>query len=200
MISLAIPVYEMPNKDFFLERCLNSIRSQSYQDFEIVITENGKGMASNTNEAIRQSKGDLIKILYMDDYLAHKDALKKIVEGFKGYWLATGCLHDSNSKSELFNPHYPSYNDEIHLGKNTIGSPSVVTIKNGLDMYFDESMTWLLDCDFYRRLHDKYGEPTLLNDMNVAIGVGQHQATHIMGDEIKINEHEYMQKKYDTTK
>src|ERR1700740_3538057 len=111
MISIAIPVHNMDKKDFFLKRCLDSIRMQTYQDYEIVITEHGK-MAENTNEAIKRSKGDLIKILYMDDYLAHKDSLQRIVDAFKGNWLATGCIHDSNHGSELFNPHYPTYNDD----------------------------------------------------------------------------------------
>lgn len=194
MISIAIPVYDMPNKDFFLKRCLDSIRSQTYQDYEIIMTEAGK-MAENTNEAIKRSKGDLIKILYMDDYFAHKDALKRIVEAFKGIWLATGCVHD-NGKDELYSPHYASWNDEIGTGKNTIGSPSVITIKNGLDMYFDENMSWLLDCDFYERMSFKYGDPDIINDINVAIGIGDHQMTHILTDTEKLSEHKYIHEKY----
>lgn len=195
-ISIAIPTHNMPQKDFFLERCLRSIRDQSFTDYEIVITEKGK-MAENTNEAIRQCNGELIKILYMDDYLAHKDSLRVIVDNFKGNWLATGCVHDSVHYESLFNPHYPSYNEEIYLGKNTIGSPSVVTIRRGLNMWFDEKMTWLLDCDFYERLYLKYGEPDILNNINVIIGVGEHQMTHQLSDQLKINEHEYMLKKYE---
>lgn len=197
-ISIAIPIYNMRDRDFFLKRCLDSIYQQTFKDFEIVITEKGQ-MAENTNAAIRASKGDLIKILYMDDYFAHKDALQRIVDSFEGNWLATGCVHDSSRNSELFNPHYPSYNDQIHLGHNTIGSPSVTTIKNGLDIYFDETMTWLLDCDFYKRIYEQYGSPVLLNDINVVMGLGEHQATHILTDTLKLKEHEYMQKKYDTT-
>lgn len=192
-VSIAIPVYDMPNKDFFLNRCLKSIRLQSFQDYEIVIAEGGKGMAGNTNKAIRQSNGELIKILYMDDYFANKDALKRIVESFKGNWLATGCCHDDGIK--VFNDHIPTYNDHIHIGNNTIGSPSVVTIKNGLDIYFDESMTWLLDCDFYKRLNDTYGAPTLLNDINVVIGTGDHQTTHMLSDAEKLREVEYTRNK-----
>ena len=36
----------MPNKDFFLDRCLKSILEQTYKNYEIIITENGK-MAEN---------------------------------------------------------------------------------------------------------------------------------------------------------
>lgn len=196
LVSIAIPIYDMPNKDFFLKRCLDSIREQTYTNYEIVITEKGK-MAENTNAAIKESTGDIIKIMYMDDYFAHPDALKRIVEAFNGNWLVTGCMHDSQDNPDLFNPHFATYNDQIHTGANTIGSPSVVTIKNGLDIYFDEEMTWLLDCDFYKRINDKYGAPVILDNINVIIGVGDHQMTHLMGDEVKYNEHEYMLKKYE---
>ena len=64
-ISIAIPVYNMENKDFFLKRCLDSIKSQTFHDYEIVITEKEGGMAINTNEAIRNCKGKFIKILYI---------------------------------------------------------------------------------------------------------------------------------------
>jgi len=185
MISIAIPVYEMKNKDFFLERCLDSIRIQSYQDWEIVITEKGK-MAKNTNEALKQSTGDLIKVLFMDDYFAHKDALKNIVESFTGNWLITGC--DTN-------PH-PYWTDDIITGNNKLGSPSCLTIKNGLGMYFDESMSWLLDCDFYKRMNDKYGIPTILDSVNVNIGIHDGQATNILTDKEKQNEHKYLYEKY----
>lgn len=192
MISIVIPVYDMKNKDFFLNRCLESIRTQTYQDYEIVIVEKGLGMAGNTNEGIRQAKGDLIKILFMDDFLAHKNSLKSVVENFKSNWLVTGCICDN-----LTGKHFPTYSDDIETGNNTIGSPSVLTIKKGLDIYFDEEMSWLLDCDFYKRLYTKYREPVILNDINVCIGIHDGQMTNILTDEQKLAEHKYMKNKYD---
>lgn len=185
IISIAIPVYNMPNKDFFLERCLNSIREQTYQNYEIVMTEEGK-MAENTNAAIKKSIGKFIKILYMDDYFAHKNALRRIVESFTGDWMITGC--DNNPK--------PYWTDDIHTGNNKLGSPSCLTIKNKDPLLFDENLGWLLDADYYKRMYKKYGPPTILNDINIIIGVGEHQATNLMGDKIKIKEQEYLQKKY----
>lgn len=191
-VSIAIPIHKMMNFDFFLDRCLASIREQSFQDYELVITENPNGMAANTNEAIKRSTGDLIKILYMDDYFADKHALQRIVDAFKGNWMATGCEHDNGKRC---NPHKASF-DGIPNGQNTIGSPSVITIKNGLDVYFDEKMTWLLDVDFYKRLNEKFGPPEILDDINVVIGVGDHQMTHILSDELKANEEQYLKQKY----
>ena len=96
MISVCIPIHNMKNKDFFLKRALDSIKKQTYKDYEIVITEDGK-MAENTNSAIKKAKGDIIKILYMDDYLISEDALQHIADNLKDGWLATGCVHDDGT-------------------------------------------------------------------------------------------------------
>ena len=75
MISICIPYYpQMKNADFFMKRCLDSIEKQTYKDYEIVITDQGK-MAENTNTAIKQAKGEIIKILFMDDYLKDENRI-----------------------------------------------------------------------------------------------------------------------------
>jgi glycosyltransferase involved in cell wall biosynthesis len=209
-ISIALPIHKMSRANYFLVRCLDSIIQQSFEDFEVVITDNSdddelykiirtygmkisyyrnprKGMAQNTNEAIKRSKGELIKIIYMDDYFAHEDALKEIVESFKGHWLISPT--DDNR--------HPRYTTNIHVGNNKLGSPSALTILNKDPMLFDEEMTWLLDCDYYRRMFDKYGAPVILKKVNVNLGVGRHQMTHILTDEEKLLEHRYMKNKYE---
>ena len=217
-MTIAIPTSDMADKYNLFKRCLDSLWNQSFQDFEIVVTDNSeddviericdwyktgisyyrnpiKGMAQNTNEAIRRSKGQLIKVLYMDDYLAHNDSLTFIVNTFTKGWLVTGCLHNYNGKPQ--NPHQAMYNDKIYTGNNTIGSPSVLTIENKNPLLFDEKMMWMLDVDYYYHLYQRYGEPTILDDLNVVIGVHEGQATFTMGDERKAWEQDYIMKKYE---
>lgn len=216
-MTVCIPTSDMADKYNLFKRCLDSLWNQSFQDFEIVVTDNSeddvvekicnwyqtgiryyrnpiKGMAQNTNEAIKRSEGQLIKILYMDDYLAHDDALTFIWNIFTKGWLVTGCLHDY--KGKIHNPHHAMYNNKIYTGNNTIGSPSVLTIENKNPIFFDEKMTWLLDCDYFHRLHERYGEPTILDDLNVIIGLHEGQATHTMGEDRKAREYEYITEKY----
>lgn len=174
--------------------------SQTFKDFEIVITQEGK-MAENTNAAMKKARGTLIKILYMDDYLAYPEALQVIVDNFKevDQWLATGCLHQSSDGDyyeDPHSPHYPEYTQDIHTGNNRIGSPSVVTFRNEGHLLFDENMSWLLDADLYKRYYEKYGKPKILNDLNVVIGIGSHQSTHILSTKEKTSEHEYLNIKY----
>lgn len=220
MISIAIPTSNMENKEGLFTRCLESLWMQVYQDFEIVVTDDSTddgiqkvcdfyktgiryyrntacmGMARNTNEAIKRSKGELIKILYMDDFLAHDRSLLKIVNNFDGKWLVTACTHIKSGENFTHSIHFPKYSDDIHTGNNTIGSPSVLTIKNINPLLFDENMTWLLDCDYYKRMYDKFGEPNIINDINVVIGLHDAQATHTMGEERKLQEFDYITKKY----
>lgn len=218
-LSVAIPTHSMLLADYFFKRCLDSLWNQSFQDFEIVVTDNSeddsiekicewyktgiryyrnpnKGMAQNTNEAIRCSEGEFIKILYMDDYMAHDEALLRIIKKLNNGWLVTGCTHTINGE-DFFKPHIPKYSENIHLGNNTIGSPSVLTIKNEDPILFDEEMTWLLDCDYYRRMYEKYGEPTILKDINVVMGIHDGQATNTMGDQRKLQENIYIRNKYE---
>lgn len=220
-ISICIPTYEMGGKGKdVLKRNFDIFLTQTYKDFEVVISDNSeddeiqnlctqseysslpinyfknprKGMAQNTNSAIQNAKGEIIKILYMDDFLAHENSLKEIANNFAGNWMVTGCEHYDGIKR--YNPHYPTYNNRIHTGKNTIGSPSVLSIKNKDVQLFDENMTWLLDCDYYKRMYDKYGKPTILNEINVVIGTGKHQMTNILSKKAKRKERYYIAKKY----
>lgn len=218
-ISIAIPTHEMENGEYFFKRCMDSCWDQTFQDFEIVVTDNSdnnvienlcekwyktgvkyfrnprKGMAPNTNEAIKKSTGDLIKILYMDDYLIHNQVLEKIVRYFKGHWLVTGCTHTTRGKY-FFDNHIPHYSEDIHTGHNTIGSPSVLTIKNENPLLFDEEMQWVLDCDYYRRMYDLYGKPVVLKEICTAIGLHEGQITNLLSNDQKISEINYSIKKY----
>ena len=194
-ISVCIPTHDIPERGFFLDRLMESLEKQTFQDFEVVVTEEG-AMAHNTNEAIKKAKGDIVKILFMDDYLYSPFALQHIHHNFRKGWLVSGCIQDEGS---LHSPHSPSYNDDMLAGKNTIGSPSVLAFENNDPLLFDEELSWLLDCDLYHRLHKRYGGPTIIDYVDVAIGVGPHQTTNTMSEEAKQKEHEYLQHKYGTS-
>lgn len=220
-LTVAIPTHKMEGGPEFLRHSLKKLRQQRFKDFETVVSDNSdddeienvckefpelnilyqkygvKGMAQNTNNAIRLAHSEIVKILYLDDFLLTEDALTEIVEAFtpEVKWLVTGCAHTIDGEN-YERPHYPSYNRDIHLGNNTIGSPSVLTIRKNGCLFFDEKLTWLLDCDLYRRYFDTYGYPKLVNSLGVIIRQGQHQVTHLLSDERKKEEEVYMSKKF----
>lgn len=196
MISIVIPTYEMHGQGVeMLRRCISSIHSQTYTDYEIIVSDNSendlikkmcedivlyvrnpiKGICANTNNAMRLATGDLIKILNQDDYLAHPYALQDIDDNFEGQWLIAGCDNNIN----------PYYTGDIHQGNNKLGGPSVLTIRNKDVLFFDESLTWLFDCDYYKKMYATYGAPKILNGVNVCIGIGDHQVTSVLGIDIK---------------
>lgn len=196
-ISICIPTYEMHGVGpQMLSRCLDSVNRQSFKDIEIIVSDNSKdngvydvcrsypvrylrnpiiGMAANTNNGIKKAQGELIKILYQDDYLA-PDSLKDISDVFgpKTSWLIQAC---SNNPKPFFSK-----------SENTLGSPSVLTIRNKDPLLFDEDLSWVLDLDYYKRMFDLYGQPKILNKVGVIMGLGAWQHTYHMSDEDKINE------------
>lgn len=187
-ISICVPTHKFENQEFFLNRLLESVRSQTFQDFEIVVTYDGK-MAENTNSAIKKATGQLVKILYTDDWLAHPKALQDIIDNFDftDEWLITGAST---------NPH-PYWTDDIETGNNKLGSPSALTMRRSSAMMFDERMSWLLDCDLYKRMYEKYGEPKIIDGVGVNLGIGSHQMTNILTDEEKLSEFKLIKKKYE---
>lgn len=183
-LSIVIPTHNIPERGEFLQRSLDMLDRQTFRDFEIIITSTGLTMAENINAGIRQAKGELIKFLFMDDMLAHEDALQDIVDNFEGEWMFTAS--SNNLK--------PRYTDDIHLGNNKLGSPSALTILNRDSILFNESMTWLVDCDYYKLMNSLYGEPKIFDGVGVIIGEGPHQETNKIPQEVKDRELEYMKK------
>ena len=153
-------------------------------------------MPVNSNRAIESARGELVKILYMDDYFTDKNSLQIIVNAFtpSTKWLVTGCLH--NDGYEEKNPHEPYYSPDIFKGKNTIGSPSVLTMRKESAIYFDPKLSFMLDCDLYKRLHKLYGEPTIVRTPNVVIGIHEGQTSHLMPAYDKQWEIDYTIKKH----
>jgi hypothetical protein len=195
--------------DIFLKHSFDILLSQTFKDFNVVISDHsesdiienlckeyqgklnisyyrntiGRGSSSaNINNAINKADGTLIKVLFQDDFLYHEKSLEEIVNAFdmsKDSWLVTACTH-SKDGVHFFNPFYPTYNDKIYLGKNTISSPSVLTIKNDHPLLFDEKLLWLMDCDYYERCYRAFGAPHIVNTINVVNRVGDHQVTNTM--------------------
>lgn len=199
-ISVCVPIHDMKNGDYFLWRLVQSLMSQTFKDYELVITQDGL-MAANTNAGIKKARGELVKILYLDDYFAHENALQEIVDNFtaEDHWLVTGCVHqkvEADYYEDPHSPHIPLYTNDIHTGNNAIGSPSVLTFRRDGGLLFDENMSWLLDCDLYKRYFTEYGPPKTLEDLNVIIGVGDHQTTYKLSNKEKLSEHNYLHGKY----
>lgn len=213
-ITICIPVCEQRGYGYDnLKRLLESIKEQTYKDYDVVVSDNSTyfakdkmkkicdeydfvkyihnpiiGMSENTNNAIKNATGEYIKLMYQDDWFATTNALEEIIDEQEGqYWTIVGANN---------NPQ-PYWTDDIETGNNKLGSPSALFMKNEDPILFDEPMTWLLDCDYYRRLYDKYGEPKILSGAYINIGTGEHQVTNTLTAEEKEKEVNYLKTKYE---
>jgi len=210
----------------FLKQSFDILTNQTLKDFDVVISDHSKNnlienlcaeykdklkmhyyknpqnignSSANINNAIKKASGKLIKILFQDDFLFHEKALEEIARNFnieKDEWLVTACIHSKDGVN-FFRPFFPKYNRLIHLGKNTISSPSVLTIRNESPLLFDENLIWLMDCDYYKKCYNKFGKPKILNEINVVNRIGEHQVSRSIVNIItKLKETIYLIKKY----
>jgi len=112
IFSIVIPTYEFNGKGVeYLNHNLNIIKSQTFQNFEIIITddsqnddiknlvefwktelnikyfknnrENFKSHSKNVNNGLENSNGDWIKILFQDDFLYDENSLMNQVNFIK---------------------------------------------------------------------------------------------------------------------
>lgn len=226
-VSIAIPCYEMHGKgDIFLRNSLEIISKQTYKNIEVVISDHSQtdiiknevklwsdklnikhiksnykrgSSSANINTAINNCTGDLIKIIFQDDFLFHENSIELTVNAFdmNKSWLVSTCTH-TNDGVNFFNVHTPRWNDLIHRGINTISSPSVITIKKDVDLRFDEEFIWLMDVELYKRLYIKYGPPIILNEVTVVNRLWEKQLTNTITQERKNQEVNRLIKQYET--
>jgi glycosyltransferase involved in cell wall biosynthesis len=226
-LSICIPTYEMKGNGVkFLEYSFKKLTNQTFKNFEIVISDHSSdeeiknlcvkykdilnivyfknidnvgNSSANVNNAIKHASGKIIKFLFQDDFLYNEDSLEITVSNFdfkKDKWLVSRCEHSIDGIS-FFRDFKPHYNENIHLGINTISSPSVLTVLNDEPFLFDENLICLMDCDYYKRCFQKYGEPKILNVITVVNRVGDHQVSNtIVNAELQIKELKYIKEKF----
>lgn len=218
-VSVCIPTWEQYGRGVeFLKNNLTKISQQNYKNFEVVISDHsqtddieklcnefgnnfelnyfrnvesrGNGPA-NTNNSIKKAKGDIIKIMFQDDFFYTESALSVIVKKFtdsQTKWIVNGCNHTHDDGKTFSNFMVPYWNDNIVTGTNTISSPSVLSFLNQESVFFDEELVMLMDCEMYYQLFKKYGLPTIIPDTLVTNRMHQHQISSMynknMWDEI----------------
>jgi glycosyltransferase involved in cell wall biosynthesis len=189
LISICIPGYEMNSKgSLFLNQLLQTIQKQTYKEFEIIISDHSENnslfdtvnlfknlnivifknghmrgsSSANINSAIKRASGDIIKIMFQDDFFVSVKALEKIITlPYDKHWGVCGCVHAKGNVENFYNRLVPYWQDGIKRGVNTLGGPSSIFLRK-TDVVFDERLLWFMDTDYYYRLFQKYGEPFII--------------------------------------
>ena len=137
-ISICIPAYECGGKGVsYLRTLLDSIEKQTYEVFEIVISDHSKSDAletlcntyslpihhhyninnrgsceANLNNAVRLASGDYIKPMLQDDYFYGPSSLELMVNSLQNTdkkWVAAHTMHCTEEQQDsLHSPHPPT--------------------------------------------------------------------------------------------
>jgi glycosyltransferase involved in cell wall biosynthesis len=233
-VSVAVPVFEYYGRGVeVLDDMLRTISYQTMKDVEVVISdhsknsdienycnenkynlninylrnENGRGNpAINTNHAIDNCKGEIIKVFQQDDFLFDTEALEIMYREMTNSpqkWFVCGAIHTRDDGHSFFHPMLPRWDDRLILEdqRNFIGGVSVLSIKNEVKTRFDSNVRMLLDVDFYYNSMLNYGMPILYQDVLVANRVRDNCTlmSEVSAEEV-IEEFKYCHKKYGIVK
>lgn len=224
--SIVIPTYGYNGRGAeFLAHNLKKIKEQLFTDYEVVISDHseddtiktvvdnwggsapltyvrcdfGRGMISpNLNNGLRHCRGEWIKVLFQDDFLYNEYAL--LCQSFHigqcaEKWYMTRFVH-SNDGESFYRDMTPVWNDQIYLGNNTLGCPSGLTMLNQRDLNFDESLNWLVDCDFYMYMEERFGLPGIIPYITTVNRTWGKRLTDTIPNDIRERELLIMKQRY----
>lgn len=225
-ISICIPTWEQyGNGPKFLKHLLDTITKQTYSNFNVIISDHSLNedilnlcrsykdtldilyiknknylgnSPANTNNCILNSDGEIIKIMFQDDFFYDDRAMELISKEFKDEncnWLVSGCNHTYDNGKTYTNQMTPSWNDRIVIGVNTISSPSVLSFRKKSNVLFDQNLTMLMDCEMYHQLYMKYGTPRIISDCLITNRMHPNQISNMYQNDIN-KEIEYVRIKH----
>ena len=206
-MSVAIPTYESRGRgNEFLDDLFRSLEIQTFKNFEVVISDHSKNDdlvdvidkfqnkfdilyfknkndrgngPANTNNAIDKCSGDIIKIMFQDDFFYDDEALQKIHDSFDDDhdWLVCGSNHTQDDGYNFYWDLYPKWNVDIIEGVNSISSPSVMAARKKVfdQIKFDEKLVMMIDCEIYYHIKNKFGDPIYLHDILVSNRIHSEQ-------------------------
>jgi len=184
----------------FLVKYLSHLMYQTFKDFDVVISDQSEGdnlkticdtflhvlniryvrntsekknAANNVNFAIRHATGEIIKLLYMDDFFVDQEALQKISNAFdsnpESKWFISGFTVCNEDRTKFFGTRLPWYENKYVNGDNTTGNPSNYSVRREYALEMDEDLLWLVDGEYFYRSYYHYGDPIKINDILVCL-------------------------------
>lgn len=219
-ISIVVPTYEYEGRArFFLSRLLASVRSQTYQNFEVIVSDHSKdnvvkkvceessltivylrnsenrgNSSENMNFGLRHASGDVAKVMHMDDFFTSSNALELIINCFREApdtsWGVLGFSHFLDESVEPHRPIVPSLS-------TTLGCPSVSFFRRVGEHFdeFDSNLIVINDHEMHQRLLLRYGRPAIIPELCIGIGVTRSQVSKMLPGERETAELAYFVRK-----
>jgi glycosyltransferase involved in cell wall biosynthesis len=146
------------------------------------------GSPENWNAAIRNAKGEWIKMMHDDDWFAGKKslhyyadaALKNSQPQFIFSAFAEVDTDKGLKKKVVASNLYLALLKKSPLTlfkKNFIGHPSTTLVKNNTDYFYDKRFKWVVDIEFYMRYLKKHKDFVAIRLPLINIGINKEQIT-----------------------
>jgi glycosyltransferase involved in cell wall biosynthesis len=180
----------------FLIQFFEELRKQTFKDFDIIVADqsdtnelkdickkystlfdikhirNTKGLnsvADNVNLAISNATGEIIKILFVDDFFIEDTALQDTWDAFQDNpdkkWLIAGFVNCNEEKTNYFNKVFVNFNNPIPNGDNWAGNPSSYSVRKECLLYMDEKLRYIVDSELFERSYLYYGPPIIIEKL-----------------------------------
>lgn len=161
------------------------------------------GTPENWNEAIRHASGQWIKLMHDDDWFTHEGSLAAFAsaaEKHTGAFIFSAYNNIWLDKNDMVEQMFPSQTEiervknepATLLASNIIGPPSVIMHKNDKQFFYDTSLKWLVDIEYYyHRL--KKEEIFFIEQPVINVGMSNTQVTVSCHNipEVELPEHFY---------
>lgn len=145
------------------------------------------GSPANWNAGIKKATGQWIKIMHHDDWFAHESCLQKFADVAKQNSTAAIIFSGFTEVNESGRSDYiiSRYEEKLLttsplnlFKKNFIGHPSTTLIKNNRENWYDETIKWVVDFEFYMRCLSETGF-CVIKESLVCVGIHDNQITKI---------------------
>lgn len=174
--SIIIPVY---NVEKYLEKCLDSIKNQTYKDYEVIIVNDGtkdnsmdiakkydfkiinqknQGLSAARNTGVKNATGDYLLFVDSDDYL-EKDLLKELNKSLKN----NPDLVRFQIKEIYEDGKEINYPEEEFQNKSGVEAFSIISKYH----FVENAWAYLYKKTFYEKNKFKFKEGTIHEDFGI---------------------------------
>ncbi len=211
LISICIPAYKRID---YLQRLLDSIAIQTYRDFEVIVSDDSDddsvkkllesyknkfplqyfqnfpalGTPANWNYAIKQAKGEWIKLMHDDDWFATNEALQIFYDniqqntGADFFYSAFQNIKSVSNETEVVRMSFMDklllkWNPYHLLKKVYIGNPSCTLVRKNLNILYDSRFKFIVDFEYYIRIIQQTKTPVYIDKVLLNIGFHEEQVT-----------------------
>ncbi len=148
--------------------------------------ESALGTPENWNEGIRQARGKWIKLMHDDDWFNGPKALAAFAKATEQFpdaefiFSAYTNFYEDGTKQKVrvngFRMRSLLKEPATLFSSNIVGPPSVILHRNDGKFFYDRSIKWVVDIDFYIR-YLQNANPFYIDKFLVNVGLGAHQVT-----------------------